>query len=50
MSAVLGWLAVLGIFIGSILLMIFLGWIVSSLFHKAEDADYRRTHRSHDED
>lgn len=50
MSAALTWLAVAGIFIGSILLMIVLGWIVSSLYRKAADQDYKRTHHDPDED
>lgn len=41
MSAVLGWLAVLGIFILSILIMLVLGYIVSSLFRRA---DYKDRH------
>ncbi|WP_294729528.1 hypothetical protein [uncultured Faecalibaculum sp.] len=50
MSAALTWIAVIGIFIGSILLMIALGWITSKLWHLAADHDFRNTHHEHDED
>ncbi|WP_289506226.1 hypothetical protein, partial [Faecalibaculum rodentium] len=50
MSAALTWLAVIGIFIGSILLMIALGWITSKLWHMAADHDYRNVSRHDDED
>ncbi len=50
MSAALTWLAVIGIFIGSILLMIALGWITSKLWHMAADHDYRNESRHDDED
>jgi hypothetical protein len=36
-SGVLVWLAVIGIFLLSIVIMAVLGFIVSSLFHKQED-------------
>ena len=49
MSAALTWIAVIGIFIGSILLMIALGWITSRLWHMASDRDEQHAHR-HDED
>ena len=47
MSAVLGWLAVLGIFLLSILLMIGLGYVVSLLFRGAHDRDERRNNSRH---
>ena len=50
MSAALTWLAVIGIFIGSILLMIALGWITSKLCHMAVDHDDRNVSRHDDED